>query len=184
MSYLQWFENDELFFEECKKGQAWQEYVGKYLESQGVKTEVAELSFRDNPNVKDYSNDEAGRWAMARQKMNNARKEYVNSKDIVIPNVGYIEVKSRNIKFTNPSDFPYSTVIIDTVAGYNQKKPKPILYVSVSQKTGAMIATEGNVADRWSKQKRFDRVRKISEVNYECEIGHWKPLDSYLEILQ
>lgn len=181
---LNWFENDELFFKECRKGQKWQEYVGRYLDSQGVEVEVAELSFRDNPNVAEYSEDEAGRWAVARKKMDTARKEYVNTKDIVVLPDRVIEVKSRNLRFTNAKDFPYGTVIIDTVSGYEQKDPKPRLYVSVSQKTGAMIATNGWSSKNWLKKKRFDTVRKIWEVNYECPIQHWRPLADYIPLIK
>jgi hypothetical protein len=177
---LNWFENDELFFKECRQGQKWQEYVGRYLEKQGVEVDIAELSFRDNPNVADYSDDEAGRWAVARKKMETARKEYVNTKDITILPDRVVEVKSRNLRFTSPKDFPFETVIIDTVSGYNQKDPKPRLYVSVSRETGAMIATNGWASKNWRKERKFDRVRKIWEINYECPIEYWKPIDYYL----
>jgi len=181
---LNWFENDELFFKECQKGQKWQEYVGNYLKKQGIKVDVAELSFRDNPNVADYSDDEAGRWAVARKKMDTARKEYVNTKDITILPDRVVEVKSRNLRFTSPDDFPFKTVIIDTFSGYNQKDPKPRLYVTVSQKTGAMIATNGWDSKNWLKQRRFDGIRKIWEVNYECPIDYWKPIDYYLPAIK
>ena len=180
---LEWFENDKLFFDECRKGQKWQEYVGRYIEKRGLEVNMPELSFRSNPNVADFSEDDAGRFALARKKQEMARKEFVNSKDIVIvPNI-IIEVKSRRLKFTSQKDFPYSTVIIDTVSGYNQKDPKPILYVSVSRDTGAMIATRGRCPERWSNRKVFDKVRRIKETNYECGLEYWRPLDDYLEVI-
>lgn len=180
----QWLENDALFFEECRKGQKWQEYIGKYLQGKGLVVEVPELSFRDNPNVADFTDDEAGRWAMARKKAEIARTEYINSKDLLLVPKWTLEVKSRNLYFTSPDDFPFGTVIVDTVYGYDQKQPKPALYICVSQKTGKAIATLGNKPGRWFKKKAFDKVRKIQENNYECPMEYWKPLDEIISSLK
>ena len=42
---LKWFENDDLFFRECREGQRWQEYVGRYLNTKGVKVHVEDTFF-------------------------------------------------------------------------------------------------------------------------------------------
>ena len=181
---LRWFQNDDLFFKECREGQKWQEYVGAYLKECGINIDVSELSFRENPNVSEYSDNESGRWAMARKKMDAARKDYVNSKDIIVLPNRVVEVKSRNLKFTNPEDFPFATVIIDTVLGYEQKDPKPRLYVSVSKVTGQIIATNGWASKKWLKKKRFDRKREIWETNYECPIQYWKHIDYYIPLMK
>ena len=41
-----------------------------------------------------------------------ARKEYVNTKDILVLPSAVLEVKSRNLSFTGPKDFPFDTVFI------------------------------------------------------------------------
>jgi hypothetical protein len=181
---LKWFENDDLFFRECREGQRWQEYVGRYLNTKGVKVHVEELSFRGNPNVSRYSDDEASRWSLARKKMKIARKEYVNTKDILVLPSAVLEVKSRNLRFTSPKDFPFDTVFIDTVSGYEQKKPKPRLYISVSRKTGCIIATSGVNSGKWSKRKIYDKVRNIWEINYECAIENWLHIDDYIPAMK
>ena len=181
---LIWFENDDLFFKECREGQRWQEFVGRYLNAKGVQVHVEELSFRDNPNVSHYSDHEASRWSLAREKMKIARKEYVNTKDILVLPSAILEVKSRNLSFTSPKDFPFNTVIIDTVSGYEQKNPKPRLYISVSRNTGCIIATSGVSSDKWSKRKIYDKVRNIWEINYECAIKNWRHIDDYIPAMK
>lgn len=174
-SVVNWFANDELFFKECREGHKWQVHVGEFFASQGLPVQIPELTFRGNPNVLDYTDADAKLWAEARQKSEMARVEYVNTKDLLVCGK-VIEVKSRRLKFTCPSDYPFSMIFVDTVSGYDQKDPKPVMYVCVSQETGKMICTLTRNSHLWSKTKTFDKVRKIWVVNYVASWTLWHPI--------
>ena len=156
---MDWFNNHDLFFKECRNGQKWQEYVGKYLNDNGVKVEVEPLTLRED--VSD-------------------REDYINTKDIVMQPGGVIEVKSVRLDFTDVNSFPYDPAIIDTVNGYDRKDPKPMLYVCVSQITGGMIATRGDRTSLWTTSAKWDRVRGFQEYFYNCSLEHWRTLDWFI----
>jgi len=54
-------------------------------------------------------------------------------------NLHSIEVKSRNVAFDSPEDFPYETIIVETAAAYDKRRHPPDYYVMISQKTNAAI---------------------------------------------
>ena len=173
---LNWFQNDELFFRECREGHKWQTYVGEYLKAQGLPVVIAEQTFRGNPNVSEYTDEEAKRWAAARQKSEMARTEYTNAPDLLVCSK-VVEVKSRDLKFTKPDDFPFSQIFVDTVDGYERKERKPALYVCVSQITGAMICALGKKADHWTKLKVRDSKRQLPVLNYAMSWRYWHPIE-------
>jgi hypothetical protein len=93
-----------------------------------------------------------------------------------------IEVKSRSLTFTCAADFPYDTLIVDTVQGFDQKVDKPLMYICISQKTGAMLGLDvGLSREHWTVRQTYDRVAKIPCTNYEAHKSLW---GDALEILK
>ena len=157
-----WSENDELFKKELEAGYKWQLYVANYLSRCGLDIEVPALTFRDN----------IGK-----------AHEYSDLEDILCGDRSF-EVKSRKLRFTNPKDFPFDTILVDTVNGWESKKRKPDAYICVSTVTGKMIALSKNTKEQWIKNKRFDVTRGISDWFYECHRSEWKGIQSLVRRLR
>ena len=124
----EWAQNDALFFRELREGHAWQMLPALYFRLRGLKVEMPALTVRE-------SIEDAGRWR--------------NSFDLRV-NGHVIEVKSRGETFFDR--FPYESVIVDTVAGYRAKDPKPTAYLMISRPTGAMVGPRsghGRHGARW-----------------------------------
>lgn len=141
---MKWSENDTLFKKELEEGQAWQNHVGNFLRLSGLDVHIPPLTVRE-------SIKEAGKWS--------------DSKDLIVKDQ-VIEVKARNERFTIPESFPYDTIFVDTVSGYEAKKVKPIAYINISKQTGSMIALPSTSSIGWLTENRFDHVRKIYDDFY------------------
>ena len=159
---MDWKNNDELFIKELKAGHDWQRLAATYFELHGFDVVMPELTIRD-------SIKQAGDW--------------IDSKDLKV-NSNIIEVKSRNEIFSLPQYFPYDTVFIDTVAGYNAKKTKPLAYVMISRPTGAMLCLKTDNSDGWRTEEKFDRTRKINEVFYVCDKTRLQSMNYLLMLLK
>lgn len=153
---MNWKDNDKLFFKELKEGYEWQKLAATFFEDRGLTVQMPELSIRD-------SFEEAG--------------EYLDTKDLLV-NGHIIEVKSRREKFTSAEDFPYSTIFVDTVAGYDSKVTKPLAYVMISRETKTMLCLPSWKRPKyWTQEKRFDRIRKIYETFYMCPKNRLQSLE-------
>jgi hypothetical protein len=86
-----------------------------------------------------------------------------------------VEVKSRNLFFTRPQDYPYETCLVDTVEGYNAKEEKPLGYIIVSTHTGAMLWLDSDVA-AWQIDKQADPDRGIEYAAYVAPKRLLRPL--------
>lgn len=161
---MDWFDNDELFLSECEKGHKWERYVAHFLSLQGLKIDIEEQTLRKTIAEAD---------------------QYKNTIDLECKGVR-IEVKSRDIVFHTVNDFPYETILVDTVSGWEAKDPPPHLVLCVSQKTGAMIflPATSKSKDKWFQRQRFDHVRKITDNFYEAPKHMWKPVDQLTTILK
>lgn len=129
-----------------ESGHAFNKIVAMRLESEGISAEAPEFSFaQSKEEIKEYT---------------------LNDKDIIVGDQ-VIEVKSRNLDFSdNPESFPYDDLIIDTVSGYEAKDPKPIAYVMVSQNTGGMFVFPTAFAKSWRVERKYDRYRKHEDNFY------------------
>ena len=118
---MKWIENDELFKKELLSGYGWQQYVADYLKSLNFDVHVPELKIKKSiAEISKFQDEPDIEWC------------------------GKIfEVKSRKISFTCPEDFPYNTILVDTVAGWEVKKRKPDEYICISTVTKEMIALSG-----------------------------------------
>jgi hypothetical protein len=157
---VNWKDNDALFFKELREGYEWQKLVASYFKENGLDVQMPELTVRD-------SFEKAG--------------EYIDTKDLIV-NGHVIEVKSRRETFTTPKSFPYGTIFVDTVMGYDSKVTKPLAYVMVSRETKAMLCLPSyNKPDYWTQETRFDRVRKINETFYMAPKTKLRSLDELVK---
>jgi hypothetical protein len=157
-----WAENDELFFSQLKEGFEWQKLLKLFFELHGLKVEMPELTIRDS--IKD-----AG--------------AYISSKDLIV-NGQTIETKSRNEAFTYPLSFPYKTIFVDTVSGFDGKQKKPLAYVFISRPTGCMICLMTSTFKSWTVEERFDRVRRITDKFYLADRKLCSELDELVDALK
>jgi len=146
-----WSDNDSLFRQELAHGFEWQLYVARRLIDLGFEVEVPKLRFRDNIEVAQEFEDEPDLLWEGR----------------------IIEVKSRKLYFTSPEDFPYDTLLVDTVNGWSAKERKPTEYVCVSTETGQIICLGGETHHLWGQNQRYDHTRKINDVFYEAHKSLW-----------
>lgn len=106
-------------------------------------------------------------------------------KDIILDNGLVLEVKSRNIGFSeNPVMYWQKDIYVDTVSGYEAKEVKPYAYVMVSQKSGNMLVVHSNTKDHWFKKTVTDPYRKVTDVFYKVEKHHITTWSSLIEDLK
>ena len=156
---MQWIENEELFATELAQGFLWQMKVAQYLKQQGFAIKVPDIRFRDDV-----------------QEINKFEDE---------PDIHWcgkvFEVKSRKLHFTGPHDFPYQTILVDTVRGWQSKTHKPDTYICISTVTEAMICLPGETQKDWIQCPRFDHIRKIKDTFYEAPKNLWISMDTLIQ---
>lgn len=91
-----------------------------------------------------------------------------------------LEVKSRTLSFTCRDDYQFSTVLLDTVAGWNAKEKKPDLYIIVSQPTGAILAVDTRKMASFPVEEKTDFSRKHKDRWFVCPKSALRP-HSFLE---
>lgn len=179
--------DDEKFFKFLKQGHDWQIWLANRFRECGLECSVPELLIREDINLDQFKNRALAEWVAQHLAPDTVRGDFLNSQDMVIePGLldFILEAKSRSYKFTSPDDFYFDTIIIDTVAGYDAKDPKPHLYACISQRTKAVIFTSGRQSDRWSKETMFDNVRHTREHNYMCERKYWLSFETTIGTLR
>jgi len=159
---MDWSQNDELFFSELKQGNSWQALPALFLTLQGFKVEMPNLTIRENIQEAD---------------------KYKNSVDLVI-NGKILECKSRNEKFTSINDFPYETIIVDTVSGYDAKNPKPTAYIMISKVTGSMLCLPSHSSSKWTKKDIKDQTRQILDEFYMADKKLLLTMDKLVKYLE
>lgn len=160
-----WLRNDDLFSEQLKIGHEWTKRLAKSFVEAGV---------------------EPGRIIVPESIMRShvdERDQFQNETDIIIMTKSHqpvvIESKSRNLAFNSPSDYPYSTALVDTVTGWERKSPTPFAVVLTSQITGAHICIAPRTSKQnWKQVERTDRVRGIKDRFYECSKRDLLPFEA------
>jgi len=109
-----------------------------------------------------------------------------NEKDVVFTKFnGHLEVKSRALKFTSdPQTFPYDTLMVDTVSGYEQKLEKPLAYVIVSQHTNDLLVIPNHTYEFWTKETKYDPARNLTDTFYLCPKTLVKPFSHLVDYLR
>lgn len=154
-----WMENDVLARRMTEMGWKWQRMVGAFFEAKDLHVVLPPYSWRETREDIPLHND---------------------SLDLIVE--GHrIEVKSRDLDFsTDPRTFPYERAFVDTVSSYDSHAVKPLAYVFVSQRTGAMLSTPGRHPDAvasWTQTRAFDHVRKIHDMFYLVGREWLTPID-------
>ena len=157
-----WGDNDKLFFSELKNGFDWQSLPALFFKLHGLNVGMPSLKIRSS--IKDAHN-------------------WLNEPDLIV-NGHHIEIKSRNESFTTPRSFPYSTVFIDTVSGYDAKKKKPTAYIMISRPTGNMLCIRAGSSNGWTVEHKFDHVRKIWDDFYLSPKERLQTLDVLLQFIR
>jgi len=163
---MAWKDDDALFKEQLRRGYGWQQHVAAFLKLCGlqnvyVPTMLARDTIEDAPLFRDQGDLRVG--------------------DAVL------EVKSRDLCFTNRWDFPYDSCIVDTVDNFERKAPAPLAYVFVSTRTGAMLCLAARSRPAWIERTAFDHVRNIEDRFFFCARQLLRPVDrlvSYLRALE
>jgi hypothetical protein len=143
-----WFENDTLFRQELELGHQWTERIASHLVGEGLDAIAPEMVWRQS--IED-------------------RKNFADEQDIIVRREDIlIESKSRRLHFTDdPESFPYTTAMVDTVSGWDQKATKPRAVVIVSQMSGSMLVVPVNrTRESWGRKSAWDRVRQIEDEWY------------------
>lgn len=147
------------------EGHSYNEIVAKRLRSEGIPCQVPDLQLvSTQAEIEQMTKFE---------------------KDIILDNGLVLEVKSRNIGFSeNPVMYWQKDIYVDTVSGYEAKEVKPYAYVMVSQKSGNMLVVHSNTKDHWFKKTVTDPYRKVTDVFYKIEKHHITTWSSLIEDLK
>ena len=140
----------ESFVERAVVGQRGEQTVVDLVRSWGFECEDATLTLRDPSKPAQI-------------------KEFTRNQTDLLVNGLSIEVKSRSLRFSDqPGSFPYSTIFVDTVPGWNAKVHKPDFYVFVSQQTSQVLVLDGKTSGHWQQKPSRDRGRGIVDRVFEA----------------
>lgn len=160
---MKWSENNELFIKELTEGFMWQSIPMIFFKLNGFDVQMPELEIRE-------------------ESIKNAKK-YFNSKDLFV-NGKRIEIKSRNESFMSAESFPYETAMVDTVKKFTGREDKPIAYIMISRKTGAMLWVDASRYKDWKIIERFDHVRKFREKFFVVDKRKLLPMNLLVSALE
>lgn len=156
-----WIENEELFRQEMQTGHEHERFLGGKLSRLGFDVELSDHTFRDD--VSEIDN-------------------YKDEQDLIVE--GYIcEVKSRDLDFTKPSNFPYEHIFVDTVEGWEQKEQPPHVVLCISQETRSTIMLSRSTKNEWDRHRTSDTVRGIDDTFYRAHRDLWEPFDYFINRL-
>ena len=96
-----------------------------------------------------------------------------------------LEVKSSTRDFTDDiNGYPFSSLFVDTVSGFDAKVVKPVAYVFISQKSGGIICISPKSYDQWVQVNAFDSKRLIMEWFYSAPKEVLIPLSVLVNFLK
>lgn len=146
-------------------GGFWSKEVAKVLNGRGVKCVAPDVKIAKN----DHERDEMTKF----------------EKDIIFDWTDKcLEVKSSTREFTNDVfQYPFDSLFVDTVSGYDAKVDKPLAYVLISQKTRGIVCISPKTYDKWRKVNTFDHKREIMEWFYSAPKSVLQPFDSLVNHL-
>lgn len=145
-----------------KLGHEYSRLVTERLLNAGVQAELQPLQF---------AKDEADRERFT-----------LFEKDILTA-AGVLEVKSSSrVFYDDPADYPFASLIVDTLHGFNAKVRQPVAYCMVSQATNCVLVVPVSSRHEWVVQNLYDRKREIyddfllankSVLRYFVELIDW-----------
>ena len=140
---------DDVFFRELEASAEYIQRVAQALRDAGVAVTAGQIVRRDNPSqIADFTRSEV---------------------DLRLAQSGLVlEVKSRSRSWTTNETFPFGTMFVDTVSGFNAKTILPLAYVCISQVSGAMSVVSTATREMWTQEYQLDEVRGVRDLYYAC----------------
>ena len=93
-----------------------------------------------------------------------------------------LEVKSSSRIFGDVAgEYPFDTLFVDTVSGFDAKVVKPVAYIFVSQKGGGMLCLSPKTKPDWKIVDAFDSKRQINDCFYSV---HKSKLQTYASLVR
>ena len=111
----------------------------------------------------------------------NPQKDFCQSLDAI--GMVSLEIKTRNLTFTAPSDFPYPTVFLDDEQGLS-RGPAPFAWVLISRPTGAWVwASALDRDDEWKFETVWDSLRGFKIRALVAPARVLRPAEQLLQLL-
>jgi hypothetical protein len=80
-----------------------------------------------------------------------------------------IEVKRRSLHFTNLSNYPYPTVIVDVAHTFDRAEIKPTAYLIFNDHlTHVIVISTKKTRESWTRTERPDHGKNRVRTFYEC----------------
>jgi hypothetical protein len=160
-----WFADTPLFVSQLRTGHEFAEVVAQRLRGRGIAVRVTPMEIRSDIEDRHRFADEHDLTVGRHRKL-------------------WIDVKSRNLRFTGVADYPYPTALVDTLSGWRAKTRKPAAVVIVSQVTGAMVVVPRSTEPSWTVHQRSDRLRGIEDSFLEVARELLRPFEDLAEWIQ
>jgi hypothetical protein len=156
-------ESDKIFIDELEKGFSYQKIVNEFFISKGFKTKLDPLKIREERSVINKFTD-------------------TGDLKIILPKRTIIvEVKSRDVLFTDVHDFPYDTIFVDRVNTWKRKnKNKPHAIIIISQITKNMFVIPVSGEADWINKTVYDNKRDYTREYYLVNRENLKPMDEFI----
>lgn len=95
-----------------------------------------------------------------------------------------VEIKERNLTFTNPDDFPYDTVFVDDLRGLGKETLRPFAYVFLSRTTGQWVwVTPLDRDETWTETVVMDTTRGHKMGMLVAPKSHLRPAEQLIDYL-
>jgi len=108
-------------------------------------------------------------------------KRFSDNFDLMVSYPVQIEVKSRNLHFTNVGNYPFSTIFVETKKSWKKRLNPPLFYLIVSQKTENIIVIPGNTHEHWSEITKRDSKQGFVETFMECPSEYVIDWDEFIQ---
>lgn len=110
------------------------------------------------------------------------RTDHVDSPDACA--LVSIEIKERNLDFSDPESWPYDTVYVDDLRGMGMERMRHIAYVFISAKTGDWVWLSTLDRDAsWKETVTFDRTRNHEIPILEAPKKFLRPAETLIDFL-
>lgn len=148
------------------QGGHWAEKVAQRLRDSGVECYAPEIVLAETAEERDFMTK--------------------HEKDIVFNwTDSSIEVKSSTRNFTDFVEaYPYDSLFVDTVSGYQSKAIKPMAYAIISQEEGGIVCVPPSSFPTWTKVRTYDKHRAIWEVFYSAPKEALIPFSALVDYLK
>jgi len=140
--------------------------VLKSLLSRGFDAVMPELHFENKSDYAKYEHD-------------------IEVRDKLDPNKRVIvEVKRRNLRFKNQTNFPYPTAVVDARSTFDSKLRKPLIYVMVNKDLNGIFAVPVLSKKFWTQDYLLNREKGEHEWYYVCPIAHCISYDNAIALVE